>query len=203
MKEIAVHMGADGQATDFQSPGRVALYRFGLEGWQIAREMPLCVEREMGLVALHRAVGAILEFLGECRVFLAGARSGVLTRVLGHYGVSMWEYERDPEASLDYVWSQVGEAGETHPVEEIWPGPQDKGDGNFSISLLGSQAKTSGLTSKQLLQGFLNTAAFKTLEVFCSHMPPWMEAECANGRLRCRKQQLAVDELRLVFRPVR
>lgn len=204
MQEIAVHRDKDGKATDFNGPGLVALYRFDGQGWSVVREMPLCVDMDMGLGALHRVVGAIMDFLGECRVFLVGAKSGVTARVLEHYGVSVWEYDSDPEALLDFVRVQLElEAARIRERNRIWLAPQDKGDGHYSISLLGSQAKTSGLTSKQMLEGFLHTTVFKTLEVFCSHMPPWMEAECTSGRLTCRKEQVNADELRLVFSPAR
>lgn len=200
--EIAVHMGQDGKAGDVTEPGRVVVYRFEGQVWNPSREIALLVNLERGLVAIRRNAAEVRLFLGRCTIFLSGKLPSVFARALQNKGVNLWEYETEPELLLDYVWEQVElEKDLVEQRNRIWPAPKDMGDGHYTVSLLGSQAKTSGLTSKQVLESFLETTPFKSLEVYCSHMPPWMEARCRSGRLTCSQEWVNADELRLVFRP--
>ncbi len=204
MKEIAVHMGQDGKATEITEPGRVVVYRFEDQAWNPSREITLLVNLELGLAAIRRKAAEIRLFLGACDILLSGKLPAVVARALENRGIGVWEYEAEPELLLDYVWEQVESEKElVARRNRIWPTPKDMGDGHFTVSLLGSQAKTNGVTSKQVLESFLETTPFKSLEVYCSHMPPWMEAECRNGRLTCNQEWVNAEELRLVFSPAR
>lgn len=202
MREIAVHMGQDGKAGDITEPGRIVVYRFEEQAWNPRREITLFVNLERGLVAIRRKAAEVRLFLGRCNIFLSAKLPSVFARALQNKGVNLWEYDAEPELLLDYVWEQVElEKDRVRQRNHIWPAPKDMGDGHYTVSLLGSQAKTSGLTSKQVLESFLETTPFKSLEVYCSHMPPWMEARCRNGGLKCRQEWVNADELRLVFSP--
>ncbi|WP_428568677.1 MAG: Fe-only nitrogenase accessory AnfO family protein [Solidesulfovibrio sp. DCME] len=202
MMEIAVHMGQDGKAGDVTEPGRVVVYRFEGQAWVAAREIALRVHLERGLVDIRRTAAEVRLFLGQCAIFLSGKLPSVFARALHNRGIQLWEYEAEPELLLDYVWEQVAQEKErVAQRNSIWPTPGDMGDGHYTVSLLGSQAKASGLTTKQVLEAFLEATPFKSLEVYCSHMPPWMEARCRSGGLTCSQEWVNADELRLVFRP--
>lgn len=154
--------------------------------------------------ALRIKAAEIRLFLGSCTIFLSGKLPNVFIRALQNKGVEVWEYEADPELLLDYVWEQVElKSKRIAQRNSIWPIPKNLGDGRYVVSLMGCQAKINVMKTKQVLESFLEGTPFKTLEVYCSHMPLWMAAYCENGRLKCHREQVGVDELCLIFSPSR
>ncbi|MDA8213485.1 MAG: nitrogenase, partial [Clostridia bacterium] len=56
-----------------------------------------------------------------------------------------------------------------------------------------------GVTSKQVLLPFLRKGKFYSLEVICSHLPPWLEAELMSGNLTSSVAKISSNELRVII----
>ncbi len=202
MQEIAIHSGPDDSGLETGRSASITIYRYTEQKWKPTRHIELAIDPERGMSALRIKAAEIRLFLGTCTILLFGKLPNVFVRALENKGVDVWEYEAEPELLLDYVWEQVElEKERIAQRNSLWPVPKDLGDGRYVVSLMGCQAKTNGMTTKQVLESFLERTPFKMLEVYCSHMPPWMAAYCENGRLKCRREQIGVEELRLVFSP--
>lgn len=71
-------------------------------------------------------------------------------------------------------------------------------DGRYQISLKEIQEGNTGITTKQALLPFIRKGEFYELEVLCSHVPPWLEAELAAGNLRKEKSMIG-NEIKITI----
>jgi len=200
--DIAVLTGKNGETISMDEPGTIAVYQRRQGKWDVLRETEFALDRRSGLGELRRQMAQILDFLGECKIFVALSVTGLPYFELEKAHCRVWEFEGKPENFLDYVLHREEE--EQHMKEESRagaeiPAPVETSNGCYRISLTEIQARNSGFTSKQVLLPFLRKAAFYSLEVICSHVPPWLEAETLNGNLASQVERISRDEIRVII----
>ncbi|WP_027192257.1 Fe-only nitrogenase accessory AnfO family protein [Fundidesulfovibrio putealis] len=190
MMEIAAHMDMVDSAPHDAASFHVIVYRYQEQAWRPAREMTLDLGLRPGVGEICGMAAALRLFLGTCTTLLTRKLPPVLARALHKRGMTVWECAADPELLLDYAWEQAelekdiqGQPG------RVCAAPRNLGDGHYIVSLQGCQGKATGPSSKQVLKSFLETTPFKSLEVYCSHMPPWMRAQCQNGRFTATRNR--------------
>jgi Fe-only nitrogenase accessory protein AnfO len=190
-RDIAVVMGSNGNAASPEEPGKVVVYRRQQGKWRIVDSMPFQLERSEGLAGVRRQVNAIIQWLGQCRVFVAQSVTGLLYKELEQAGFSIWEFDGLPAEFLEYILVQEELAAQNHvPDKPAAPVIEETGPGCFRVSLHAIQQNGSGLTSKQILQPLL-AGNYYLVEVLCNHIPPWLEAEQLSGRLKCTTNRTA------------
>jgi Fe-only nitrogenase accessory protein AnfO len=200
-KEIAVHIGYDGATVSLYESGTVAVLQKKQGTWQVVREQEFVLNKEGGMRDLRKQIGELLNFLGECKTFVASSVTGVPYYELERAEHSVWEFSGKPSEFLDYVWEK--EAAARQQSQEIkrqvtMPVPVETGNGCYSISIKEIQESDAGITSKQVLLPFLRQGKFYQLEVRCNHIPPWLEAEALTGNLACISEKLGHNEFRFV-----
>ncbi|MDF2569729.1 MAG: Fe-only nitrogenase accessory protein AnfO [Sporomusa sp.] len=190
-REIAVFVGDNGSTAALEEPGKVIVYRRQQGKWQQTSEMAFCLNHSGGMAGVRRQLGLMIKELGQCRVFVARTVSGLLYKELEQAEFSIWEFNGRPNDFLEYVLVQEELAArQPAPAKAEAPAIVETGPGCYQVSLKDVQQSGSGLTSKQVLQPLLN-ANFYQIEVLCSHIPPWLEAEWACGRLDCNVERQA------------
>lgn len=85
------------------------------------------------------------------------------------------------------------------PASPAIPAPEEKAPGRYCISLKDVQRNSAEVTSKQVLQRFIRQRLFRTLEISCSHIPPWVEAEAMAMGLSYRVEQPGLSDFRVVL----
>ncbi len=198
-KEIAVFLGADGSSVSLDEPGSVAIFRRSLGSWEKNREKGFSLGQVNGMRELRLKMGEILQFMDGCRIFIARSASGVPYFELEKAGCTVWEYTGKPEDYLEHVWEQEEmelEKAKTQSSSLI-TAPVEKTPGNFYISIKEIQRSTPEITSKQVLQQFIRSGAFRTLEIICGHIPPWLEIEAVDGGLVYEAEQLNKNEFKV------
>ena len=189
-REIAVFLGEDGTTAALEEPGKIFIYRRNQGKWHTVQELPFCLDHSGGMPGVRRQLTAMIAQLGNCRVFVACTVTGLLYKELEQAGFSIWEFAGRPQEFLEYVLVQEELAArQPAAVKLVAPAVVETGPGCYQVSLKDIQQSGSGLTSKQILQPLL-TKNFYMLEVLCSHIPPWLEAEWACGRLDCRAEKM-------------
>lgn len=200
-KEIAVLQGKDGKNVSVYEPGKIVIYRRTSGNWTPLREQNFCIDKAQGLGELRKKIAEAIAFLDECRIFVGLSVVGVPYYELEKAGFSVWEFEGRPEEFLEYILEKEEEASEQKPdiksLDQL--GPVETGDGCYKISLKEIQAETSGVTSKQVLLPFLRQGNSYNLEVICSHVPPWLEAELAVGSISGNIERVSRDEVRVLI----
>lgn len=178
-KEIAIYMDAARNTASFNEFGALAIYKKNKEEWYLARELGFAAMGAGGLSSIRMRVKQVIDFLGDCKVFVGREVSGILYFELEKSGCHVWEIEGRAEEFLDRLLLEEESASpppERHELE-----PKDCGEGRFFVSLKSIQEGDGNITSKQVLQPFLRKGQFYSLEVLCSHVPPWLELELASG----------------------
>ena len=197
-KEIAVYVGENGSTASIYDIGKVVVYRRTCGEWHVLRECGFSLDRTKGLNGLRSSMATILEFLEECKIFVAYMVAGLPYFELEKAEVSIWEFEGKPSRFLDYILDQEELAEqEASGRSDVQWGPVEISDGNYYISLREIQANNMGVTSKQALLPFLKDGRFHTLEVLCDHIPPWLEMELLNGGLTAKTEKAGQAGIRV------
>jgi Fe-only nitrogenase accessory protein AnfO len=136
-----------------------------------------------GLADLRRRMAEIIAVFGECKTALAAAFQGAALPELEKAGIELWEVDGDPAALLDTILFEAEKAAQQADKATALPFPvlENRDEGRYSLSIAEVQRSSDGLTSKQVLLPILQQGTFRELEILCTHVPPWLEAE-ANSR---------------------
>ena len=198
-EEIAVILGEDGTTGTPGEPGVLAVYAQEAGTWKRVREMPLAVDPAQGLKGLRKMAAGILSHLGNCRIVVTRSASGALYFELEKARCALWEIAGRPEEFLDQVWAdeEKERAAARTPAAAGIPKPIEKTPGNFFISIKEVQGKRPDLSSKQVLQQFIQCGGFLNLEIVCSHVPPWIEIEAERRGYTLETEQLGKDSVKV------
>ena len=181
-KEIGAFVNADGMTTLLNKPCQLIIFRKQEGFWRIERKLALNLGEAGGLAELRVRVGEIIKFLAQCSIVLAEAFQGAALHELEKAGVALWEVAGEPEPLLDHILSE--EENSTQEQEQTakipFPVLENKGNGRYFISIAQVQRSGGALTSKQVLLPIVQQGSFQKLEVLCTHVPPWLEAEAVN-----------------------
>lgn len=199
--DIAVYVGENGATTSFYEKGRIVVYRKKRGKWNVLREKDVILDQNMGMKELRGKMREVLFFLNGCQVFVGLSIVGVPYFELERSNFSVWEFEGKPVEFLDYILdkeeeARVPEAGHTHEPQLA---PVEISGGCYRISLKEIQENNTGVTSKQALLPFLRKGNYFSLEVICSHFPPWLEAEIISGNLDWQTEITGPNEIRIIL----
>jgi Fe-only nitrogenase accessory protein AnfO len=192
-KEIAVFLGNDGMSAPIDGPGKVVVFRRALGSWEPVREMGFSIGSS-SMRELRYKMSGLLEFMEGCRVFIARSITGVPYFELEKAGCGIWEYSGSPESYLERVWNEEENEQATPKASPVDFSPQEKTPGNYFISIKEIQRNMPEITSKQALQQFIRKGDFRTLEIECSHVPPWIEMEAEGCGLVYEIAQPGVND---------
>lgn len=202
-REVAVILGPDGHTGILSEPGIVTVYERNKDNcsWQPVRETEFSADAG-SLPEIRRKISGLMDFLGDCRVFVARAASGAVFFELQKAGFSVWEIEGRPAGFLDGVVEEEEAEEKTgkSPVFEI-PAPLEISPKNYTISIKEVQGKIPGISSKKILQHFVRTGDFERLEVVCDHVPPWIRLDAVMTGLNCESEKTGPGEYLVVLTP--
>jgi len=197
--EIATILGADGMSSSLTGSGTIVVFRRTQGVWNLDREMPFNTTESDSLAILRKKMADLISFLGECKIFVANQAIGALYYELTKAGCSVFEVSGRPVDFLEEVLQE--EEQEQAKIAAIrnepLPGPYEKSPGNFFVSIKEIQGKTPGITSKQILLDFMREGKFKTLEIICDHIPPWVEMESEQRGYKIESEKVRVNEVKM------
>lgn len=198
-KKIAVFVDASGCTISLHEPGQIVVYGKQESKWMVERRQPFTLLPEKGMAALRAQIRNIMNFLGDCKVFAARSISGVAYYELEKQQLSIWEIDGcaedfldDIDACKESVLPAQDNGADPPAVSETFPGC-------YRISLTDIQLHNTGFTTKQALLPFLRRGDFLSLEVFCNHLPPWLELELATGGYLSHLERISKEELKVLI----
>jgi Fe-only nitrogenase accessory protein AnfO len=199
-EEMAVILGSDGTTATLNEPGTIAVFGRTGNAWEKVREIPFILDLSNGLRGMRTQISGVLDFLKCCRIIVTRSASGAPYFELEKAGLAIWEITGKPEEFLGQVWADEEKekqsvAGKA-PVADI-PKPKEKTPGNFFISIKEVQGKRPDLSSKQVLQQFIQSGGFLVLEIVCSHVPPWIEVEAERRGYTLEIEQIEKDSVKV------
>lgn len=184
--DIAVYVDEYGKTASLHDQGKMVLYRKSRGKWNVVYEKDFFPGNGPGIKELREKMGEMLAFLGDCRVVAGLSVVGVPYFELEKMNFSIWEIDGKPQEFLDYILEKEEEAREEKPgaaENGFRPQPLETSPGCYRVSIKEIQENNLGITSKQILLPFLRGGGFYSLEIICSHVPPWLQAEMTGGSL--------------------
>ncbi|MGA2104096.1 Fe-only nitrogenase accessory AnfO family protein [Methanoregula sp.] len=184
--EIAVVLGENGSSSSLNEPGTIVVFARTEGSWEKDREMPLVLDPDSGLKGMREKMADIMGFLGSCRIIATTSASGAPYFELEKSRCSIWEISGKPGDFLNQVWADEERemakertSLQTREGSRI-PVPLEKTPGTFYISIKEVQGKRPDISSKQVLQQFIQKGGFLILDITCTHVPPWIEVEAEH-----------------------
>lgn len=201
-KEVAVVVGENGETTSLYDKGNVVVYQKKRGEWSVLKEKRFVLDKSLGMQELRNKMAAVLDFLGECKIFVGLSITGVPYFELEKAKFSVWEFEGKPMDFLDYVLEEEEERHDQEANKEenaVMLTPVETSDGYYRISIKEIQENDTGVTSKQVLLPFLRKGQFYSLQVICNHVPPWLEAELLSGDYSGDIEKISNGEVRITI----
>lgn len=199
LQDIAVFLAEDGESLEMGLSGKIVVYHRQSDTWDIQKQQHFLPVEKPTLLAIRNKMRELIDFLGDCKVFVAKSVTGVYYYELEKAGVSVWEYSGKPEEFLDHIAAGEEAEPEAAPAPVAVLVPSDLGEGRYFVSIKEIQENNSGITSKQVLQPFLRQGKFYSLEILCNHLPPWLEGELAGGSLAGEVIKLNDKEVKVII----
>ncbi|WP_027364907.1 Fe-only nitrogenase accessory AnfO family protein [Desulfotruncus alcoholivorax] len=183
--DIAVYVNENGETAPLNAPGKLVVYRKRQGSWKVCREKSFNPASVEGMAGLRRMMDEIADIMGSCKIFVGQTVTGIPYYELEKSNCTVWEMQGKPGDFLDYILycADDEQSLTSKTTAVVIPVPSEIGEGRYRVSIKEIQDSGGGITSKQVLQPFLRREKFFELEVICSHVPPWLEAEFAAGAL--------------------
>ncbi|MCE5285834.1 MAG: nitrogenase [Pelosinus sp.] len=199
LREIAVLLNKAGQTIKMGEEGKIVVYHQECGVWQICREQSYDISHA-SLGQIRNNMRELLIFMDGCKVFAAESVTGVYYYELEKAEVNVWEISGKPAEFLDYIIEHEElEADHSDPKPIAVPVPEEIADGRYFVSIKDIQESNTSITSKQVLLPFLQRGTFYSLEILCSHIPPWLENQLLLGRLESEVTKLSNKEVKVVI----
>lgn len=202
MGSVAVFLNPGGFAALPEEAGTVRVYaKNPAASWEVAREHAFSMLGSPSISDLRKAILAMVQGLGGCKIFAACKVTGQLYSVLEANGFTIYEAEGKPEQFLDSILASETEA-DRGPAEKEPPaaasGPEKTGmEGFYFMNLKAALNSDPNLSSKKALMPFLEERNFKVLEVVCDHIPRWFDAELEKLGLNATVSELEKNGYRV------
>ncbi|MGB8308352.1 MAG: Fe-only nitrogenase accessory AnfO family protein [Methanoregula sp.] len=181
--EIAVVLGENGSSSSLNEPGMIVVFARTKGSWKKDREMPLVLDPAQGMKGMREKMAGIIEFMRSSRIVVTSSASGAPYFELEKARCAIWEISGKPQDFLSQVWADEEKemakertSLQTREGSGI-PVPLEKTPGTFYISIKEVQGKRPDISSKQVLQQFIQKGGFLILDIICTHVPPWIEVE--------------------------
>lgn len=182
---VAVITGSNGYTSAFLEGTLFKIFADYGGKWTQTGSLAFCINTQSGfekirqeLTETERSLSLLLNH--DSKILVGSSVTGLPYNIFDAADYTIFEIEGKPEQFIDRLGTQIeaqkteAENGETvfytaHPVEG--------GGGRYFINLKILQIKKPGVTSKQALMPFFTNQAFMSLEIICTHIPPWFDRD--------------------------
>ena len=195
--QIGMLVGKDGMTASLEGECRLSIVQKNIGQWREVRSITIAINNAQGVKGLRQSIRAMIDFLGDCRIFVGRAVTGILYYELEKAKCSVWEMSGQPADFIDEVLRQEEEnqrQSREEQIEPVLPELTSLGNGRYQISVKEIQANGTGITSKQVLMPVLRRREFSELEIDCTHVPPWIECELTSGSLQGKIEKRGPNE---------
>lgn len=184
--KIGIIKDREGRITDLYGMDHIDIYE-QKEGWETVMTLEGMQADTAALGAIRIFLEEMIKRLGDCRILVGTAITGMPYHILDRNGFILCEAEESSQTLLEEVYKDYCMPKEQEKEPEIeyvpvYPQPADN-DGNFFFDFIAVQKSRPEVTSKKALLPFLSHELFQTLTILCSHVMPWLEKFAADRGL--------------------
>jgi Fe-only nitrogenase accessory protein AnfO len=211
--KVAVFLNDKGETTSVNEDGIIKVYSKESGIWEVYEEKIFGFDKSNGMKSVRESLFKIIEFLKDCKVFVASEIMGVTYNILDSNGFNLWEIEGMPKEFLDYVLEETQKEEAENEIqiksvevseEEVMDQPiETEKVGYFYLNLKKLQETKSSISSKQALLPFIRNNTFKELELLCTHVPPWIENFVKEFSFRLDIFKIKSNEYKVIIYPLK
>jgi hypothetical protein len=101
---IAVYVNDQGETVSpLYYNGKIVIYGKERERWKVLKEQRVEPEKNTGIKGLRLKMAEVINFLGDCKIFVGLSVVGIPYFELEKHKCSVWEFAGKPEGFLDYI----------------------------------------------------------------------------------------------------
>jgi Fe-only nitrogenase accessory protein AnfO len=185
---IATYLDEQGEIGGFLGTGSICVYEKINGRWEKISATTLCLDEGMSLSEMKQTLGAAVNPIAQCKVFLMRELRGVFRVFLEDWGFRVWKSAGSLEEQLEQVSEQERNLPKDEP-EVILPLPiGDVRSGRYRVNLIELMQGGVPHVSREILLPFFDTVAFARLEIISDHLPRWLPFEIEELGLRIESQ---------------
>jgi Fe-only nitrogenase accessory protein AnfO len=194
MDQIAVLLNKKSEIATLEDFTELVVFDKNEMEWISIKSISACIDFSKGLSSIRENFQRLATQLGDCKIIVGRTISGIGYRTFDKMGFDIFEIAEftvdildkillDVKNSFTLSISQNSLLNNDIPVETNIPGI-------YFLDLIAVQKRNPQISSKQMLQPFLNKTPFIRLDVVCAHIPPWIEKLVEDNKI-----ELEVDKI--------
>ena len=202
--KIAALIDANGQVISFNRSALVKLYQKEEKEWKVIKEIVFGISMAMSTQEIRQEIRIMAEALEDCKVFIASEVTGIPFAILEGLGFTIWEAQGNPADYLDYILEKEEAQKIEVPKPQSIPAPIQNGrEGCYYLDLktIMDTSDRDNVSSKKILQPFLNHTSFTELQILCSHIPHWFDQEFQRLNLQAEIEELGTTRIKVTVTP--
>lgn len=187
MVKIGVILNENDQITSLIDAVRIAIYEKKDSDWIETNEVKECFGQRNSMNQMRDFLEQMIAELKECNILVASILTGIPYMILDKAGFMLCEADiitnqLFEEVAYDYVkMQQEKEQLQKMPVTDYPTKPYEtKEKGIFELDMQKLQKSHPDISSKKAIIPFLNSTNFYQLNIYCSHIMPWLDRELAK-----------------------
>jgi len=146
--------------------------------WHKSEPVPFHPDLSGGLTSVRENINRMIVCFNTCKIILTKSITGIPYHVFDQSGFIICESENFDLDLLDAIQADLIRI-ETEPKDDASlvskiPVKTDE-SGHYFLDLNKVQKSYPELSSKMVLLPFLKSTTFYSLEVVCTHIPPWFD----------------------------
>ncbi|MBC3797635.1 Fe-only nitrogenase accessory AnfO family protein [Acetobacterium tundrae] len=154
--------------------------------WRQSEPVPFHPDLSGGLTSVRENINRMLVCFNTCKIIITKSITGIPYQVFDQSGFIICESEDFDLDLLDAIDADLirieDEANNDDSPVSKTPVKLDE-TGHYFLDLNKVQKRYPELSSKKVLLPFLENTTFYSLEVVCSHIPPWFDNKLAEMEL--------------------
>ncbi|MBC3888098.1 hypothetical protein GH810_07225 [Acetobacterium paludosum] len=183
---MAVFCNDTNQISRFDEMTNFVFYTKDNSVWHQSEPVPFHPDLSGGLTSVRETINQMIVCFNTCKIIITKSITGIPYQVFDQSGFIICESEDFDLDLLDAIQADLirieDEANnDDSPISKI-PVKMDE-SGHYFLNLNTVQKRYPELSSKKVLLPFLENTTFYSLEVACSHIPPWFDNKLAEMKL--------------------
>ncbi|MEN8906058.1 MAG: Fe-only nitrogenase accessory AnfO family protein [Clostridiales bacterium] len=203
MKTIALFINHDNKTASIEDSGIIKIYSKNSEyefKWKLQNEFKFSLGNVKSARNSKILISDMINKLGKCDIFVAKKVIGQLYYLLELNNIQVYEIDEKVDQVLNIVENSekiiLKSTLEEAPKYKI-PVPEISCDGTSSINLTKIMLEQPTLTSKNILLPFLKEKKFKILNIYCSHVPKWLNNFAEKNEMRIFEEKISNNEYKV------
>lgn len=198
MEKIAVFIDENGEIGSFTESAYVNMY-LKKDIWEIEKKIFINMKDNKEIRKVRQAFLALTKELEDCKIVVAKNAFGIPYSIFYSEDFSIWDLDGEIEDILDYILIKETEHEKLEEEKEKEDLAKELGGGHYLIDLMELELLRPELSSKMIIRPFFETKDFTKLDIKCCHVPPWIEKELKERKLKMKVKEIRRNEYNVIL----